>query len=187
MHNRLTMFAPLVLIAMSVAQAQQLEPSLVSIAPQDESERSTLPASIGLGIGLGAAGFLVGGAAGYGLSSGCSGDVFCHLPAVFFGAAAGGTFGMALGVHLGNRRRGNLAIDCLAGAGVWTIGIVTLVTTSQWKPPATTVLAIAVPVAQLVTTVWVEQATSRPRAGPTSLSIVPDGHGGAAFVLSVPF
>ena len=187
MHNRLTILAPLVFVAVAAAHAQRLAPPFVSIYQQADTQPSTLLASTGAGIGLGVVGFVAGGAAGYGLSRNCSGGELCQLPAMFFGAAAGGTIGMALGVHLGNRRQGNLAIDVLAGAGVWGIGITTLVLTSGWKPPATTVLAVAVPVAQLVTTVLVEQATSRPRTVQTSVSNVPDGHGGAMLVLGVPF
>ncbi|HJQ65615.1 MAG TPA: hypothetical protein VJ816_04520 [Gemmatimonadales bacterium] len=186
MPNRLTILAPMVCVAAAAAHAQRLAPPFVSIAQQADTQPSTLLASTGAGLGLGVVGFFAGGAAGYALSSNCRGEL-CQLPAMFFGAAAVGTFGMALGVHLGNRRQGNLAIDFLAGAGVWGIGITTIVLTGGWKPPTTTVAAVAVPVAQLVTTVLVEQATSRPRTVQTSLSIVPDGHGGAVFALGVPF
>jgi hypothetical protein len=186
MHNRLTILAAMVFVTVSAAHAQRLARPYVSISQQADTQPSTLLASTGAGIGLGLVGFVAGGAAGYGLSSNCSGEL-CQLPAMFFGAAAGGTLGMALGVHLGNRRQGNLAIDFLAGAGVWGIGITTIVLTGGWKPPTTTVAAVAVPVAQLVTTVLVEQATSRPRTVQTSVSLVPDGHGGAMLVLGVPF
>src|SRR5204863_1465661 len=158
MRHRLSILAPLALVAVAAAQAQRLAPSPVSLPQPADTEPSTVLASVGAGLGLGVVGFLAGGAAGLGLSHNCSGEL-CQLPAMFFGAAAGGTLGMALGVHLGNGRRGNLATDCLAGAGVWGIGMTTLLLTGGWKPTGTTVLAVAVPVAQLVTTVLVEQAT----------------------------
>src|SRR5215510_8513526 len=160
MRRCLPMLALLIVATVSTAPAQRLTPFNAVFQRTDTPPNTTL-ASFGAGAGLGIAGLLAGGAAGYALASSCSGhaeNYVCFVPAIFLGAAAGGTFGMALGAHLGNRRQGNLAIDCLAGLGVWTIGIVTLVGTSTWKPPATTVLAVAVPVAQLVTTVLVEQA-----------------------------
>jgi len=185
MRHRLAVIAPLVL-AVANAHAQRSAPPFLSVPQPVDTQSSTLMLSVGLGLGLGLAGFLVGGAAGYGLSSGCSED-WCQLPGVFVGAAAGGTFGMALGVHLGNRRQGNLALDCLAGAGVWGVGFVTLVLWSGWKPPATSVLAWAIPTVQLITTILVEQATARSRAGPAKVSVVPDGNGGVALDLGVPF
>ena len=66
MRHRLTTFAPLVLVAAATAHAQRLAPSLPSILQQVDTQHSTLPASVSAGIGLGAAGFVVGGLAGYG-------------------------------------------------------------------------------------------------------------------------
>jgi len=121
--------------------------------------------SIGAGVGLGLGGWAVGGFSAAFLARDCSDheDDYCEITAFLIGAAIGGTFGMALGVHAGNGWRGSLALDFLSGALVWGAGI-GLAAASGWDDPLTTIVAVTVPVAQLATTVLVERATGRSRA-----------------------
>ena len=88
---------------------------------------------IGAGTGLGLVGFVVGGIAAVAITGNRTGDGIWDLEPLFYGAAAGGTLGMALGVHLGNKRRGNLALDIVTGAAIWGAGI-GIVTASDWQP-----------------------------------------------------
>jgi hypothetical protein len=55
---------------------------------------------------------------------------------------------MALGVHLGNRRRGSLPLDVISG----------------WDGGVTTAAFVGIPIAQLAATVVVERASGRARA-----------------------
>jgi hypothetical protein len=134
------------------------------------------------GVGLGAAGFVVGGVAAGSLSTGEGWND------AFFGAAALGTLGMAVGVHLGNARRGDLALDVLAGAAVWTAGYVVLSALDR-RDLLLTPGGIFIPVLQLAAVVSVESAVARKRAEArrTSLSIVPSRDGGIAVDMSVTF
>ena len=88
--------------------------------------------------GLGLLGWGVGAVAGHAIQGDCF-DEYCGLEGIFYGGAAGGGMGLAVGAHLGNRRRGSFLLDVL---------------TSIMLPPT-----------QLVATVLVERATGRSRAG----------------------
>lgn len=167
----------LLLGSATTTQAQQ---------PVDQPEPSTVPASVGAAIGLGAAGLLVGGLVGLGIASNCQGS-YCQIPPILLGAEAGGAFGVALGAHLGNRGRGSLGLDCLVSAGVWGVGIVTLALSGGWEPPGTTIVAVAIPIAQVAATVLTEQLVGHARARQSTVSIVPDRHGGGALVLNLSF
>ena len=139
--------------------------------------------SIGAGLGLGLGGWAVGGFSAAYLARDCSDheDDYCEITAFLIGAAIGGTFGMALGVHAGNGWRGNLALDFLTGALVWGAGI-GLAAASGWAEPLTQVVLVTVPVAQLVTTILVERATGLARARDQTVSVLilpqPDGRMG---------
>ena len=139
------------------------------------------------GVGLGLAGFAVGGLIGAGLSGKCTSSDECQAEGAFLGAAVGGTLGMALGVHLGNHRRGNYALDALTGAAVWATGIGIAVATGSES--ATWAAFVFIPIVQLVTTVAVERAVGRKRAKalPVALSIVPGIRGTTSVAVSLRF
>lgn len=133
------------------------------------------------GAGLGAAGFLAGALVGYStVRSRCNQfpEDFCGLPESFYGAAIGGTFGMAVGVHLGNRRRGNLGVDFLTGAAIWAVGI-GVVAASDWDGVAGVAAFIAVPIAQLAATTAIERSIGRKheRARGATVSLIPTRRG----------
>jgi hypothetical protein len=160
---------------------------VLGVQQQTPQDQGSAAASIGAGIGLGVAGFLAGGLIGSGSASNCTSSDFCQLEAAFYGAAAGGTFGMALGVHLGNGRRGNLALDFLTGALVWGAGIG--IAAASNSETGYTVAFVTIPIVQLVTTVVVERAVgrSRSRRGDIRVAAVPRVSGGAALAASVAF
>lgn len=163
--------------ATSMGHAQQIMQRDLE-APLQEQEYPS--ASIGAGIGLGVVGFAAGAFAALVMTQDCT-EVDC-LEAAFYGAAAGGTFGMALGVHLGNKRRGSLALDFVTGTAIWGAGI-EIAEASNWDDTVTGVAFVAIPNAQLASTVAVERATGRSRLrGPrVNISVVPRFDGGAMF------
>jgi hypothetical protein len=154
-----------------------------------QADDNLLGMTIVAGAGLGAAGFVLGGLAGYGIAR--AGDDYCEdwcgFPEAMLGAAVGGTLGMALGVHLGNKRRGSFALDFLVGALVWGAGI-GVVALSDGDETVGTIAAITIPVAQLAGTIWVERSVGqkRSRSQDVAVSIVPH-RDGAALALTVEF
>lgn len=78
------------------------------------------------------------------------------------GALIGATLGestlLPVGVHLANGRRGNLWLSTLASVGL-AVGGVGLMEAAHWDAPAVPVIAVAVPLAQLATTIAIERAT----------------------------
>jgi hypothetical protein len=143
---------------------------------------------VAAGMGLGAAGFLAGGLTAASFSRGCTSGEYCQLAAVFYGAAAGGTLGMAVGVHLGNRRRGNLALDFMTGAAIWIAGIA-VVSSSDWDEGVTKIAFVAIPAGQLAGTVAVERAVGRAwqTDKDVTVSVAPGPDGSAALVVSLAF
>jgi hypothetical protein len=136
------------------------------------------------GLAFGAMGFVAGG---YLLASrdSCRGDDGC-LESAFFGAAVGGTVGMAIGVHLGNRRRGNVWIDALAGATVWTTGMM-IGRALHWRGETALYVLTAIPIAQMITMINVERAAGRAkdRSEGVAIGFVPTRYG-AAISVRVP-
>jgi hypothetical protein len=125
----------------------------------------------GLGVLLGGVGFLAGGAVVHRIASSCESgtpnpDNWCAFEATLIGAAIGGTSGMALGVHLGNGRRGSFALDLLTGGAVWGLGMGIAASTQRHGGRALTrTLYLGIPVGQLAATVAMERAVGRSRAG----------------------
>ncbi len=164
---------------LNVTHAQQATPPLMPDQDQPAADQGSPWTSILAGSGLGLVGFVVGGFSGAAMAQDCTGDEFCELEAAFLGAAAGGAFGMALGVHLGNQRRGNLALDFLTGAAIWGAGI-GIAVASGWDAQVTRVALVTIPLAQLAGTVVVERAIgrSRLRRQRVSVAIEPRVSGG---------
>jgi len=180
---------PLVLFAFAIGPAGLAAQSPDTLPTQVEEVGAGSPAkAYALGAGLGLGGFFSGGLVGIALSSGCQGDEYCGLEGFLIGAAVGGTLGMAIGVHLGNDRRGSLPLDFLTGAGIWGIGI-GAAAISDWDDTVTAIAAIGVPIAQLLGTVAVERATGRSRTrsspGPVSVYVGPQPGGGAVLAAAV--
>lgn len=142
------------------------------VAPEPPLSRPVLA-----GAGLGVVGFFAGGLTGVELARNCTSSEFCGLVAAFYGAAVGGTVGLGVGVHLGNRRRGSLPLDVLTGAAIWGAGIGTVNATDA-NETGMWVAFVAVPIAQLASAIAVERAVGRARARRVGLSVVPDPAGG---------
>ncbi len=166
-----------VVTAPSVGPADGMAIPADLLQRQTDEDRRSLGRSISYGVGLGLAGFLVGGYTAVTLARDCIGD-YCGLEAAFFGAAAGGTFGMALGVHLGNRRRGNFLLDFVTGAAIWGAGI-GIAASSDWDGDVTKIAFVTIPFVQLAGTVTVERATGRSRTTDRDIAVLiapgPDG------------
>lgn len=154
----------------------------------DPQNQGSVISPILAGAGLGIAGFVAGGLTGAALARDCTGSEYCVLQAAFFGAAAGGTVGLAVGVHLGNHQRGSLPLDLLAGAVAWGTGI-GIAAASDWDETVTWVAFATIPLAQLASTVAVERAVAHARARPKGLaiSVLPHRAGGVTLAASLSF
>ena len=115
--------------------------------------------------GLGLLGWGVGAVAGHAIQGDCF-EEYCGLEGIFYGGAAGGGMGLAVGAHLGNRRRGSFPLDVLTSGAVWGVGYALMSSFANDGDGAGVVLtAIMLPPTQLVATVLVERATGHSRAG----------------------
>src|SRR6266571_5161210 len=104
-------------------------------------------------------------AAGLGIQGDCF-EEYCELEGAFYGGAAGGGMGLAVGAHLGNRRRGSFPLDVLTSGAVWGVGYALMSSFADDGDGAGVVItAIALPPTQLLATVLVERAIGRSRAG----------------------
>jgi len=115
--------------------------------------------------GLGLLGWGVGALTGHAVQGNCF-EEFCEFEGIFYGGAAGGGLGLAVGAHLGNHRRGSFALDVLTSGAVWGLGYALMSSFADNGDDAGVVLtAIALPPTQLVATVLVERASGRSRPG----------------------
>lgn len=90
---------------------------------------------------------------------------FCEFEGIFYGGAAGGGLGLAVGAHLGNRLRGSLALDVVTSGAVWGLGFALMSSFADNSDDTGVVLtAIVLPPTQLLATVLVERASGRSRA-----------------------
>ena len=107
----------------------------------------------------GAAGLLGGGAVGYAFGGGgrLCGDDPCGLEGGLLGAVGGEMLFLPLGVHLANHSRGNYGYSLLASVGLGLLG------TGLASTANSGALLLAVPIAQLASSIIIERATSRPR------------------------
>lgn len=114
--------------------------------------------------GLGVLGWGVGALAGHVIQGDCFGE-YCEVEGIFYGGAAGGGLGLAVGAHLGNQRRGSFALDLLTSGVVWGAGYALMSSFANDGDGAGVLLtAIILPPTQLVATVLVERASGRSRA-----------------------
>lgn len=135
----------------------------VQVAPEPGIHSPLLAAA-----GLGLLGWGIGAVSGYALQGGDNYGDCCPVEGLIYGGAAGGGIGLAVGAHLGNRRRGSLPLDLLTSGAVWGAGFLLLrsfANNSDYTGMALT--AIILPPTQFVATVLVERASGRSRAGRT--------------------
>jgi hypothetical protein len=115
--------------------------------------------------GLGLLGWGVGALAGHVIQGDCFDD-YCDVEGAFYGGDAGGGLGLAVGAHLGNRRRGSFPLDLLTSGAVWGVGYALMSSFADDGDAAGVLLtAIVLPPTQLLATVLVERATGHSRAG----------------------
>ncbi len=146
---------------LAVSHAQRLHTPLPSVPPPATvEEQGALGESVVGGLVLGGGGFLLGAGIASVVAQHCTSSEYCVWEAAFYGAAAGGTFGMAAGVHLGNGRRGNVLLDFLTAAAVWSTGI-GITAASHWNNTVTYTAFVSIPIAQLAATIAVERALGR--------------------------
>lgn len=118
--------------------------------------RETSPALLAAGGVLGGAVGVFGGAlAGAYLTGNSCED--CALLGAAYGAVAGGSALLPLGVHLANGRRGNFGATLLASLATGVVGL----GVSQAANSAEVMLAV--PVLQIVSSVLIERATEKRR------------------------
>jgi hypothetical protein len=78
---------------------------------------------------------------------------FCFGPGLILGTLVGEVAGIALGVHLANRRTGSLPIGLLASAGLLTLGGLVALEAPE--------VFLFIPVAQIIGSIQVERITGR--------------------------
>lgn len=148
--------AVLIFLGASGATAQRLAPSFVpahdSASPTDNSG-----AMVVAGLTGGAIGFFVGGYVGAALGGGnrICGDDPCGLEAALWGATAGVSSFIPLGVHLANHGRGNYGTELAASLIVGAVGLGLAYSSTDGRA------LLLVPLGQLVTSIVIERATSR--------------------------
>lgn len=164
----LSLCALLVTLPVARVVSQRLPPQLPSTLSYGFRSTAT-PVQVGsepsggstlvAALGLGALGWGVGALAGHVIQGHCY-EEFCAWKGIFYGGAAGGGLGLAVGAHLGNRRRGNFALDVLTSGAVWGLGYAMMRSSIKNNDGlGLGITAIALPPTQLVATVLVERAT----------------------------
>jgi hypothetical protein len=134
-----------------------------AIPAQDASEPS-LGSPMLAAAGLGLLGWGVGALAGHAIQGDCF-EEYCGLEGAFYGGAAGGGMGLAVGAHLGNHRRGSFPLDVLTSGAVWGVGYALMSSfANKGDGAGVLITAIALPPTQLLATVLVERAIGRSRA-----------------------
>lgn len=115
--------------------------------------------------GLGLLGWGIGAVTGYAIEGDSHYGDCCPVEGIIYGGAAGGGLGLALGAHLGNRRRGSFPLDLLTSGAVWGGGYVLMRAFSDNEDYTGMALtAITLPPTQFVATVLVERVSGRARA-----------------------
>ncbi|MGH7583384.1 MAG: hypothetical protein ACREL5_09185 [Gemmatimonadales bacterium] len=135
----------------------------------------------------GLAGFAVGAFAGARAGHGkVCGDDDCGLIEGLYGAAIGGTLGIALGAHFGNRQRGNFAVDATVAVAVWGAGIA-LGSALHWRSSVAGPILVAIPIAQIAATVGIERSIGRAHDRGDGIAVlVAPRRGGATIAVVLP-
>lgn len=127
-----------------------------------QSENGSIPKMAAIGLLGGGIGLVVGGLGGTVITDDRSSDSSDDL-SFLSGMVVGGTIGeslmLPLGVHLGNKRRGQLMPAMLASLAIGAGGVVLAIATEDQAPLPGVILALT-PIAQLVTSIAIERSTS---------------------------
>lgn len=128
------------------------------VAAASRQSQPSIAWPIVAGLALGTAGWFAGALLALEIEKDC-GEGLCVLDEVIFLGAATGTTGLALGVHVGNGRRGNFLLDLSTAAAVWGTGF--LIFVASGNHDLAVPLAVLVPIGQLAATTAVERAKGR--------------------------
>jgi hypothetical protein len=115
------------------------------------------PGLVLAGLGGGTMGFFGGGLIGWGVGGGnsiCRDDA-CGLEGAAYGAVIGESLLLPLAVHLADHRHGSYWLSLIASAGIGAVGILAINATNDASP------LIAVPIAQIISSILIERATAR--------------------------
>jgi hypothetical protein len=128
-------------------------------AGMQQGQASTTRLVVG-GLLGGAAGFAIGALVGA-VIGGANGDSEEEFVDAVWGSAVGATvaesIGLAAGVHLSNRREGNLLLSALASLAIGGAGLAILV--ENQDPPIAPAVLVAAPLAQLAAAIGIARAT----------------------------
>jgi hypothetical protein len=79
------------------------------------------------------------------------------IEGAFYGALVGESLAIPLGVHLGDRRRGNAGTALAASLGIGALGLGAAAVTDEWR------LLLVIPVAQIASSIAIERHTALDR------------------------
>lgn len=122
-----------------------------------EDGGASIGAMTAVGIAVGAAGLLVGGLVGGALAD--DGGDLDALSGILVGGAIGEAVGIPLGAHLANDRRGSYPSAAAASLGLAGLGLAAL-GAAHYDAPASPVILVVVPLAQLAASIAIEHATA---------------------------
>ena len=164
--RRLIGVAMAVLLGGRLAVAQQAPPRFHSIAPERRLLMQAGSIAPEPSVGWPIAGGLLGGSVGFWAGLFIAGsiadkncdneDLSCLLTGILAGAAIGESVLLPVGIHLGNRRRGNFPLGLAASIGIAGLGVAATAATAE---PAFLVPAA---VGQMVVGVLLERRTRGP-------------------------
>ncbi len=130
---------------------------VAALRPASSSGGASVVGMTAGGLLGGAVGFAGGALIGATLGGGNAicGDDACGLEEAAYGAIAGQSILLPLGVHIAHGRRGNYGFSLITSVVIGAAGIVVVDATNDGAP------FIAVPVLQLVSSILIERATSK--------------------------
>jgi hypothetical protein len=150
----------LVASAASVAHAQS--PYRVNRFAAQQERTASVPAMAAGGLVGGALGLVVFGYMGALIADNQadSGEDLAALGGFVVGGTIGEALMVPLGVHLVNRRRGNYGTAALVSLGI-AAGGVALALATEDQAPLPGVILVAIPIAQIASSIAIERSTSR--------------------------
>jgi hypothetical protein len=157
--RRLLILGLLLLSAVRVSAQEARDLGVSGVAPSSDLDAATAAKLTGAGI-LGGAVGLVGGAhlgALIAHNDNCA-DCLEELRGALVVGTAGEALLLPLGVHLANGSRGSYWKAALVSAGLAVTGVA-IIEAAHWDPPTAPIVAVVVPIAQLVTSIAIERAT----------------------------
>jgi hypothetical protein len=135
-------------------------PSIDQSPPATDPSRHAFPRQqvnpallVAGGIAGGAVGVFGGGLIGGKLRENDCED--CALEGVVYGAVAGGSALLPLGVHVANGRRGNFGLSLLSSLAIGGVGLAVALEANE------AAVLIPVPVLQIVSSILIERATEK--------------------------